>query len=430
MRPHLVPGLVVLLATLALSGCGGGDFQEIEIPTGYRGKARVNPFLAAERFLNEMGLEAEQHSALTELPPYEVALFLPAETVQTAQTASRIRQWVEEGGHLIYLHRGGDSLLNDFAAEVLEQIKEARQSDAEDEENKPKTGVPKEKAEPKEEKNADKGDKDSDEDEMTAEEKREAFREEHPMLAELEIQIGNRNSLTTSVQIDKEKLGVRIPAGDGFKLPRWVESEVYTFLAGPPRARSFASYPLENGRVTLLANGSPWRNRYIGEEDHATLLWEVLQLQLEPVGVWLMRGTSVSFFQLLTKYGWMPLLSLAVFIVAWLWFAIPRFGPLLPPDDDSQREFTEHLSMTGNFLWQRRCVDSLLDPVRHRILRRWHRTHLLDTEGVSPEIIHALAETTGLSAQRVQDAMQVRKPRDANQLILLLRDLQKLDQAQ
>ena len=43
---------LLLLAALLLCACDG-RWEDVEKITGYKGKARVNPFLAAERLLDE-----------------------------------------------------------------------------------------------------------------------------------------------------------------------------------------------------------------------------------------------------------------------------------------------------------------------------------------------------------------------------------------
>jgi len=413
-------GLMLLFLSV-LAGCSD-DYTEVEIPLGYKGAARVNPFLAMERFLQEMGMEAKQHSELTELPDYDTVLFLPSEAIATTQSAQRIRLWVENGGHLIYLHQGGDSISNDFAEDIREKIEEAEEAmgkgmdeddaeaDSDDAEAKPK-----EDGEDKEKKDR----------AALAEEEKEKF----PMLAELNVRLRKRPRFDDTIQIQKSRMEVEIPSGDGFKLPRWVETQNSSIKAGQRNACAFASFDMGLGRVTLLSDARPWRNRYIGENDHAKLLWEIVNLDPDRMGAWLLRGTSVSFFQLLRSYAWMPLIGIAVYILFWLWKGIPRFGPMFPAPDPAQRDFLGHLSMTGNYLWQKRCQESLIDPVRHRILRRWHRKHILDADDAGPEVIATLAEASGLPEQRVRAALQTTKVKDANQLINILRDLQKLEQA-
>ena len=44
--------LLMAAAALALTAC---EYTEVEREIGYKGKARVNPWLAAERFAGRMG---------------------------------------------------------------------------------------------------------------------------------------------------------------------------------------------------------------------------------------------------------------------------------------------------------------------------------------------------------------------------------------
>ena len=51
----------VFVALLFLLGCGQNEERQKvdEIPMGYTGKARFNPYLAAEKYLNHQGWDVE-----------------------------------------------------------------------------------------------------------------------------------------------------------------------------------------------------------------------------------------------------------------------------------------------------------------------------------------------------------------------------------
>jgi hypothetical protein len=73
VRPAILTGFAVLLIAGYLAWFyTSHEREEYEIVTGYRGEARYNQFLAADRLLNELGIEAESRESFLPsewLPP-------------------------------------------------------------------------------------------------------------------------------------------------------------------------------------------------------------------------------------------------------------------------------------------------------------------------------------------------------------------------
>jgi len=435
--------LVFLALAFALSGCGNRMIRhEWEVETGYEGKARSNPFLAAERFLVTMGISSSQQFSLTELPDNGVVLIVPDESIAGAPAAQRLLNWVNNGGHLIFLARGGDSFQDDWSADVsappppytgpapaptpaptappasppgsktpkptpppapsLPPVSPSPTPGLTPPKPKPAPPVP------------------------SSNDWRDGL---SPFLKELEVTLQPRKDRTDTVRINGQRLRVEFPPGWGFEVPRW-RMEGGALRAGEEDARSFVSFPHGAGEITLLSDAHPLRNRYLSQGDHAKFLWEIVNLTGDIYDVWLLRGTSLNFWGLLWKYAWMPLLSLFIFIAIWLWRSLPRFGPLLPEGEAAPRDFTAHLSMTGGFLWRRRCIDALLGPVRRRIVRRYRDKYLLDVQSEPEKTIAGLAALSGLPEALVNDALRAGAIKDANHFTIILRTLQKLDAAQ
>lgn len=413
------PILLFILACAALlAGCDPSKNPNVEareVEVGYRGPARSNPFLATERFLEKMGLDADEHFSLTEMPPSDVVLIVPAEGVAADGVARRLLDWVSEGGHLIYLLDGADSLKDDWETEIHPRS-EAKKDD---------------EADPA----AADGEDDAEIDSRTVADLEDipngsifASRpDSHPLLDRLDVELTTRDGKTESVMFPGGELAVEIPNGRGFAVPTWRAGSEAVVRGGPEDAQAVLSFYHEEGRITLMADAWPWRNRYIGVADHARLLWDLINLDGPAGSVWIMRGTRASFASLLFKHARMPLLALAVFVIFWLWRSMPRFGPVIPTAPAVTREFTQHLAMAGNFLWKRRALDSLLEPARRRVLKRFRERSVLENGEIIEEALPELVEASGLSAKRVREALKLKEFRDPNQLTTILRDLQKMD---
>jgi hypothetical protein len=173
-------------------------------------------------------------------------------------------------------------------------------------------------------------------------------------------------------------------------------------VAGDEEAAVLASMRRGSGRVTLVTSGRPWRNRWIGDLDHAGLLEAVAGLQPVTQVIFVNSG-RVTFWQLLWQYGWMPVSALGVLMVLWLWRHLTRFGPVVPRETGALRRMAAQLGDQGSFLWMRLPDHgALVESMRHRVLRAAGARGLSeDAEGMHA----ALAERSGLPEDRVARAM-------------------------
>lgn len=433
--------LVLVLGIL--SGCSWQkpEYEEKEIPLGYRGEAKVKPFLAAARFLRQMGLSVEECFSLVTLPGADTVLLLPAEGDRTTSAAKRLADWVTEGGHLIYLLEGADSFLNDFAGEAGWDEEDASEAEGDSEkpdenssgkDRKPApsdSGKPQPDAAPASSKEAilsalqAGGIDEVNEDDEAVPQRR--LKHAHPLLDALAVEVVERVEDVERVKIGRKRLQAVISLGQGFQVSRKVTGDVAVYAAGPRGRRAFLSFPYGKGRATLVADAKLWRNRYIGEGDHATLLWEVARMVPGTSAVWIVRSTRISLFELIWQYGRMPLASLGVFLAWWLWWATRRFGPMLPDPEAASRDFAHHLDMNGSFLWRRKAIAALVEPARRRIRSR--QVLLVGTPAERSEALARLARRSGIDTATLKQVLWGEPPRQARKLTSLLSQLQFLD---
>ena len=155
------------------------------------------------------------------------------------------------------------------------------------------------------------------------------------------------------------------------------------------------------GRITLVADAHPFRNRYLAERDHAALLSELARIDGGRL-VWFLNGARISFWKMLWEQGWMGLVAVAALVACWLWKNLPRFGPTLEGEDRVARDFAEHLALTGAFLWRHRQVAALLEPLQRDVQTALARRGLRVDE---PSVQQELALRSGLSVERVRLAL-------------------------
>lgn len=452
---HGVRVLLLLAASLFLCGCKG-HWEDYEKILGYRGKARLNPFLAAERLLNELGHDVRSVKSLHSLPDHEAVLFISGEGSLPEGRARQLLSWVYSGGHVIYC-MGGTQPYNDFDSQfgsflssilleeqedpMLERLgvgvkkrfnadevkdlfserkkdkgkKKKSESEAKKDDTSkaepPKDAAPKEDA-PKNE---------APKDELPKELKKNATDEKKPNKKDDEW-------MESVVQVGWNEENYQISLGGHLQLSLDRPLRSGEFSAGPKDKALALHLHHGMGQVTLLTHARPFRNRWIGERDHARWLSALVGEGRERE-VLIVAAASGSFFGLLWQHGWIALLALAVFLVFWLWRQMPRFGPLVEVKLDSTRHFASHIGALGEFFWRMRRGALLVHAARESVwerLRERHRSLDDGSKQMSDTLAEAIAMRTGLSAVRVAAAFDAAPPTNAHHFVLMMRDLQTI----
>jgi hypothetical protein len=101
------------------------------------------------------------------------------------------------------------------------------------------------------------------------------------------------------------------------------------------------------------------------------------------------------------------MLALAALLVAWLWGASRRFGPMLPAPVLARRALIEHIDASGRWLWKLEAGrERLLEAVRQRTLAVLQRRQPALMRLERDERHARLAEQCKLSITRVRSALE------------------------
>ncbi|MDZ4403950.1 DUF4350 domain-containing protein [Prosthecobacter sp.] len=435
MRRFAVRGLMALLASLILCGCSG-KWEDYEKTLGYRGRARVNPFLAAERLLDELGHDAHGAKSLTKMPSHDAVILVSGENGLPEGRARQLLRWTFSGGHLIYC-LGGTRPYNDFETQygsfiaamlleeekdpVLEQLGVGVQKRLPDDEIKElakdmlnKEGVKDSK------KAAPPAKKDETKKDDTKKKKKQPEDDEDE-----EAWLESVQEVTWNGQTYKLSLG-------GYQhliLKRKLRSG--EFSAGSKNESLALHLNHGMGSVTLLAHARPFRNRWIGERDHARWL-SALVGEHGSKEVLFVAATTGSFMALLWQHGWMALVVLALCLIFWLWQQMPRFGPLAEVELDSTRHFASHIGALGEFFWRMRRGALLVNAARDAVWERVRERHRSLDDGsrkMNDHLAEEIARRAGLPVKRVAAAFDVAPPESAHNFVTLMRDLQAIRRA-
>jgi len=395
VRPSRLLASLALVAGLVLvgNGCGGSStvVNEREVEIGHLGTARFNHFLAASRFLDEMGIESKSVPSIAELPgPSGGMVLLPYEVANSQGMSAQIHNWVFDGGHAIVPIEKMPTSMAWYLQDKFDSFGNLPEDD--DDETNPGT----------------------------------------PLLDVFGIELVDRGFFTNTnqVAIRGDLLDLKLDSEVTFKMDNFPRG---TYSNGDRWQSSFLSLSHGAGRMTFLSEPAPFTNRYIGTNDHARVLYRLAKLENATEAVFVYNDGGLSFIGMLMRYGWMPLLSLIALVVFWLLRNAPRFGPIARPEPVASRQFSEHVAASGKYLWEHDQANELLGPLRRKIQHKLRTGNLglqkqKDSDGERGQAEQAkLAELTGLSDTRINEAMSELPVEDSNMFVRVVETLQTID---
>lgn len=356
--------LLLAAATLALTGC---DYTEVPREIGYKGKARLDPWLAAERFAGRLGRQVRPVISWTEPQPGDAVWIMPASVLGNLSFTHRMEQWMESGGHLILLVEYADEETNDWAEDHPQPVLERA---------------------------------------FFALMERRKFDFQPPSAAKTDTFAGEILFRKRTFKVEARSMATVAWAG------------------GKPGV--FASRALGAGRLTVVTDGRIFRNRWIADNDHAVLLEALIEATPSQGSVGFMRGAGLSLWTLLCEHLGPVMWAFALWVALWLWKNLARFGPLeaaaVPP---VMRGYEHHLDALGHFHWRIDRAASLLAPLRQQIIDLGQRTTARAGRR-HQDLQQFLADRAGLPHERVTRALADTPPSDPAVLTRSVTDLQQL----
>ena len=395
----------VMVAAVCVMFCSCGETEQKRRTTGYKGEARSNAFLAAQRLLGEYGYDVDKRRGLGELDYSTSMIFLSPSSLNTVGCAKRLMDWVDEGGHLVFMVSGGEKTGNDFVMNTLNwsmfdedpsgmvYLFETLGIGLEDWDAEPE--------DPKLE------GMDLDDWESMSEESRALL-----------------GSEVSEFFLWENELVVHHWAEKGLVFNIQYEGDFGSEDKPEENKHRFLSIEHGVGRVTVLSDARPLRNRYIGQADHAQLLIDLAYISSRGGRIIFTNGAGDNFFSLLWRHFWMMLVALLIAVIFWLWKSLPRFGPVQDLPEGHMREYLGQVRGIGRFLWGHKRDDALLGAMRRNINRQLALVSGEQHEG----IFEQLSERADLPVEQVIEAMTREQIREPGAMVRVTRNLQKIYQ--
>ena len=380
-----IGGLILVLACAWAVHWFVENFErsERQVRTQQSLEARRNPFLAAERYLVRLGVEAQSLSGrkwLTQPTGESGVLFVnyPGPSLPP-EREEKLLQWVEGGGQLVLVARqlwdddnetSGNSLLDLVGARLYRVDPE--EEDDDEQETKP-------------------GDTDL---------VRIRLEGQGDTAGSPALEVAFRSN---RVLDDRDEDASWWLSGDqGYHLLEWRWGE---------------------GSITVLSDSDWMSNDALGERDHA---WFLSYLVGDQQQVRLLYSSNMpSLLTLLWRNSPYMVISVSACVLLLLWWLARRSGPRLIRSDSVRRNLLEHLQAVSAYAWRTDKASVLLAASQARVETRWRRRHPLLERLEPPARSIWIAGKTGLDARLVQEALYA-TPTDEQALIRVSAVQQKL----
>ena len=374
MKRYYAPLFILLLVACAVAGF---RIETKSVDTGESREARLNPWLAAGRLLERQALKVRFAPEYGGLPAHATVIVLatPLDYLDDAERDALL-EWVRQGGHLVSeltevsdndKTGGGEALAEQLDTRLLEH-------------------------------------------DFKANEHKELAQEKAGRPTRLDGEGTVQAAFTADYYL-----------APGKQAPEWVAGDRYG-----AHALRFAS---GRGHITLLSDLDWMTNERLGEGDHGALLWRVVDAT-PGAEVWLIPGIErPSLLSVIVEKALPLLITVAVFILAWLWSASRRFGPLAPVPEPARRRLAEHLEASGRYLMHHGGLAQLHGASRQRLLALVHRRHPQWRQLAAPELAQRLAERARIEPAAVQRLLQQAPPPQLLQFAADIRLINRLRKA-
>ena len=346
MRPYVFSALLVV-AVGVIVGVWYATHEEAEREryVGFRGEARINDYYGAELLIRELGFEAESRPTLTPsewMPdPGDTLILELTAAIAIGDERNAVLDWIHDGGHLILLPPNNSSEATDSF--LAEFSLELVAPDATDEDNDPE-------------------DREYDNEYVV-----------EPVWNMRDVAL-----------IGDTDAGV-------------IRNNGLIFAA----RRTFSE-----GYVTLLADGTPFTNSFLADGDNARLFADIVVGGLESGKVWItFEATFSPLWQIIWNAAPFVVVTTALFFLLWIWHAMPAFGPKQVIESASRRSIIEHIRASGVFTWQKHGGGHLMQGSTQALVHEAAAKHPGLSKRSTEEQARIIARITGMSAQKVMDAL-------------------------
>ncbi len=416
VKALLLFGLAAVLAWFIYSSI---EFYQENEKTPWSTEALTNPYLAAQYFLQQAGVEVKQAESLMRLDQLEgVSTVMITDVNQVANPSQleKVLEWLEQGGNLIVaassVSQEGDLLLDRFDVGVewyQEEQSDKDTADGENNNNKDKSlsDLMREYNE-----KIDQG--------MTPEEIAQSFADDGLMT---EVDFGDEIGVL-EIAFNAQKV-LTHPAFNSDQEDE-LESRPFSWSSSEHGVHMM-QFEVGDGLLTILSDPGIWTSRRIQQFDHAFLLWMLISKDgdialfkpLDRPSLWALAVDSASEF----------LIALVLLVSLLLWHLSHRFGRIEISNPAAARSLGVHFAATANYLWHRKASAHLLTPLRNKVMRRAALAYpVINRASVMDDKLQLISQRCGLDLKTVEKAFNSTQHNELTfvQTVRLLKQIENL----
>lgn len=318
--------IVALLGALGIYLYLKATPYQAEVDHGPSPAAQANPYLAAEMFLRERGIDVSHAESLAVLPDIDprqhTLLMFNDRSKMTPRQVDQVLNWARAGGRLVFVaesiwdEKTGQS--NDL---LLDRV-QLHQSFTKDLKGTPP----------------------------------EATEDPWPNLTKLYLE-------------DEDA-----PAYAGFDTAFHLDDpkNLAQAWANSAKATHMMQLAFGLGTITVVTDADLWKTPAIAQHDNAWLLW---YLSADTAVTLLYNTEHDGLLTLLWRYFPQAIVALLALIGLWLWHVGVRHGPVQAPAPGGRRQLMEHLRASADFILRHNGQQTLLQALQQDVLRRARHRH-------------------------------------------------------
>ncbi|MBL4794302.1 MAG: DUF4350 domain-containing protein [Pseudomonadales bacterium] len=444
----LLLGTICILLVSGLAYYLYLNLEEIseEIDEGYTEEARRNPYLAAETFLKQSGLNAFTQKGLEKLDNLpssdDTLIIFSSRMVLSERRNKELLDWIEQGGHLITTSQAfynsetdssGDRFLDHFGLQryLTEDLKNQTETEVDPTPQKNLDAT----TEYTEENILD--DTSNTKDEPRAPAPAPSFidpPDNTPRYADMkECTLKRREDRSAACNDVVDEALTQITFGikdDPVHVYLGTAHHIYdstenaTAQAGSAVATHLIQYHSGEGLITILTSDTLWKNSYINLFDHAYLLWLLMG---DSETVWILYDVNIDHWLiLLSQNAPAFLFSFLVLTFLWIWYRTYRFGPVISNRQFARRELMEHMEASARFHWHNKLQHKLTLTLRDDILQRAseRQANFSKLDNSTQETL--ISRWTGIDAESLHQLIRNTPPTKETEFVTYCQHLQAL----
>ena len=353
--------VVIALSALLVSAATWWFFDTYEYrieeeKVGFKGEARRNTYLAAERFLQKFNMEIASLSTILDLktmPGDKDVLFIPTGRYDLAPARiEELLTWVRQGGHLIVRARQPNPEKTTSEDDLFNQL-----------------GV-----------------------ETFGESGKKLFATFTEDIVDVRV---NDKIENKKVEFDKN---IWMKA-TGEKERSWV--------INGENGSHLLEYQIGDGFITLLSDIRFMENEYIDKYDHASFLYAMVHIDNHKRKLWIIRNDNMpSLLSIIKQKAPLALYLFCTLVLCWLWYSTRRFGPLLQDLKPARRSLREHITSSGFYQWRNNNRSELFLSVKQALIEQIVQVRPLWAKLDEKTLAEKLARISGLDSQSVLSVLQ------------------------